>query len=254
MRCSLRRVREGLCRSLLVVGLLLAAGACGSGNDTLTFTIVFDEAQNLKTGQAVTYKDIKIGDVTSVDLGSSGNVKVKVSIQPKYRDQIYKEAWFSVEKPGGMLDLSGERVVAVDDRNVAEKTPIEDGAIIDGYDGWTDQLPERLDRLGDLTTEAASSLRGTLNDAMESYRNSPEAQAFVESMKDFAGKAGSMAQEEFQNFARDQMPKIEEKARSLREKLEEEGKSEKAKEFWDRFKKWKESVQNSSSETSDSSR
>jgi len=63
-----------------------------------------------------------------------------------------------------------------------------------------------------------------------------------------------MAQEEFQNFARDQMPKIEEKARSLREKLEEEGKSEKAKEFWDRFKKWKESVQNSSSETSDSSR
>jgi hypothetical protein len=249
MRCSLRRVREELCRSLFVVGLLLASGACGSGNDTLTFTIVFDEAQNLKAGQAVTYKDIEIGEVNSVDLGSSGNVKVKVSIQPKYRDQIYKEAWFSVEKPGGMLDLSGERVVAVDDRNVAEKTPIEDGAIIDGYDGWTDQLPERLDRLGDLTTEAASSLRGTLNDAMESYRNSPEAQAFVESMKDFAEKAGSMAQEEFQNFARDQMPKIEEKARSLREKLKGEGKSEKAKEFWERFQKWKESLRESDSST-----
>ena len=200
----------------------------------------------------MTYKDIKIGEVTSVDLDSSGNVKVTVSIQSKYQDQIYKEAWFSVDKPGGMLDLSGERVVAVEDRNVAEKTPIEDGAIIDGYDGWTDQLPERLDQLGDLTKEAAASLRGTLNEAMESYRNSPEAQAFVESMKDFAGKAGSMAQEEFQNFARDQMPKIEEKARSLREKLDEEGKSKKAKEFWERFQKWKESLRESDSPESSS--
>jgi hypothetical protein len=248
MRSSLCRAHPWLCRFLFVAGLMLAVGACGGGNDALTFTIVFDEAQNLKTGQAVTYKDIKIGEVTAVDLGSSGNVKVTVSIQPKYRDQIYKEAWFSVEKPGGMLDLSGERVVAVEDRNVPETTPIENGAVIDGYDGWTDQLPERLDQLGDLTEEAASSLEQTLNDALESYRNSPEAQALVEEMKDFAGKAGSMAEEEFQDFAREQLPKLEEQARSLKEKLEKEGQKEKAKELWERFKKWKESLEQSEPE------
>lgn len=243
MRSSLRRAHPWLCRFLFVTGLMLAVAACSGGNDALTFTIVFDEAQNLKTGQAVTYKDIKIGEVTSVDLGSSGNVKVKVSIPSKYRDQIYKEAWFSVEKPGGMLDLSGERVVAVEDRNVLEKTPIENDDVIDGYDGWTDQLPERLDQFGDLTEEATSSIEQTLNDALESYRNSPEAQALVEEMEDLARQAGSMAKEEFQDFARDQMPKIEEKARSLRKKLEQDGRSKKAKEFWDRYQEWKESVQ-----------
>jgi hypothetical protein len=228
---------------------MLAVGACGGGNEALTFTIVFDEAQNLKTGQAVTYKDIRIGKVTSVDLGSSGNVKVKVSIQPKYRDQIYKEAWFSVEKPGGMLDLSGERVVAVEDRNVAKKTPIKKGDIIEGYDGWGDQLPERLSQLEGMTKEAISSIESTLGKVVEHYRDSLEAQAFVKSMEDLASKAGSMARDEFQNFAQDKLPMIEKKARALREQLRQNGQDEEAKKFWKRFVRWRDSLRGSTSTT-----
>ncbi len=213
--------------------LVLAAAACSGGGDELQFTVTFEDAEGLQPGQFVVYNGIRVGEVDEVDLDPSGKVVVRVRVYGKYRETLYREADFVIEKPGGLIDVSGERQLTVKDRS-RERTPIEPGDVLEGSDGWIDRA---LGKLGDMAHGAGEYGRSVWDKAKE-YANSPEAREFYEALKDAAARAKEIGAEGYREFMDETYPDLKAKALAFKEWLEREGHLEEAAKFWNDFLEW----------------
>jgi len=220
-------------RRLLALALVSVVLSCSGGEGPLEFTVTFEDAQGLQPGQFVVYNGIRVGEVREVDLDASGRVVVLVRAYDKYRDALYREAEFVIEKPGGMIDVSGERQITVNDRS-RPRTPIENGDVIEGTDGWVDSA---LGRLGDLVQGAGEYGRAVWDKA-RAYATSPQAQELYRSLEDAAARAREVGVEGYRTFMEETYPELEAKALAFKNWLVEQGRLEEAKQFWNDFVEW----------------
>jgi sporulation protein YlmC with PRC-barrel domain len=79
------------------------------------------------------YNGVRVGEVTDVDLNESRNVVVQVEVYSGHRAKVYRDALFTIDRPGGLIDISGERQIIIMDTD-AGRTPIKQAAIITGND------------------------------------------------------------------------------------------------------------------------
>jgi hypothetical protein len=107
----------------------------------LAFTLTFKDAKQLRPGQFVIYKGVRVGEVKNVQLNNAGMIEVAVVLDSDHRMQVCAESTFRIEKPS-LLDLSGEHQVTVSD-NEATCTPIVRGSVLQGSEGMFDDLVKR---------------------------------------------------------------------------------------------------------------
>lgn len=151
-------------QKLVLIALVAVVAAAGIGifgwkfaerHRSLDFTIVFDDAKNLREGQFVVYNGVRIGTVTDVRLGDDRKVTVAVAIDPEHRAKVYSEAIYTIESPT-LINVSGEKQVTMKDVGAA-RTRIEKGAMIQGTNGfldeWKRRAQEKLEGLKRLTTD-----------------------------------------------------------------------------------------------------
>lgn len=118
----------------------------------LQFIVTFKDANNLRPGQSLIYKGVRIGHVAAVDLAGDA-VNVKLVVDENRRTVVYKEAKFSIEKVS-LINATGEhQVVMSDTGNI--RTPMEAGTVIVGSEGW---LSDAANRVKDKVTSAVNSV------------------------------------------------------------------------------------------------
>jgi hypothetical protein len=131
----------------IVVVALIAVVAGGSfflfhkQYGPLNFTLMFKDAKQLRPGQFVVYRGVRIGEVKSVELDGPDNVRVRVQIEHQHAKLVYQEAVFKIEKPK-FIDISGEMQVTVSDSG-STHTPITEDSVLRGQEGFFDELVKR---------------------------------------------------------------------------------------------------------------
>ncbi len=144
--------------SVFLAACSIAALGCRSDEESapkpLHFLVKFKDAKSLRPGQFLIYKGVRIGEVTAVDLDASG-VKVNLTVDETHRPQVYKEAKFTIETLT-LLNPTGEhQVVMADDGDV--RTPMEDGTVVAGSEGWLSDIGDSIKKRGaSLTSDAPS--------------------------------------------------------------------------------------------------
>ena len=145
MRLSLRSIPR-----FIVLAVCLGGLACCGNRDALDFTLTFKDAKNLQPGQFLVYKGIRVGEVKAVELDAGGGVKVNVEVDHEHRAVVYREASFTIEKPNGLTDLSGERQITMEDSG-SSRTPVLQGDVLKGSEGLLDRITGTVK---DVTTSA----------------------------------------------------------------------------------------------------
>lgn len=227
-----------LCWVMLVtiLGLLMLTSSC-SKERALDFTLMFKNAKGLQPGQFVVYQGLRIGTVRSVELAENGRVAVRVAIQGKYRDRVYKEAGFSIENRDGIVNASGEKQLTMKDRKLARRTPIDPDSIIEADHGWG-ILGEMVDRLAADGLTAATWVGEQTKrmwQASKDYATSPEGEELRASIDRLLSDGRRVSREQYQQFMDERYPEIKKNAENLKLHMEEEGLGEDAKEFWGAF-------------------
>ena len=217
-----------------ILGIMIAliVSSCGKSNDSLTFNISFKNSNNLNKGQFVVYKGIRIGEVTDIALKDDGQVYVTVKIAPEFKEKTYKEAEFIIEKPGGFLDMSGEKQITMTDHE-GTHTSLKEGDVVRGYDGLLDHLIGKAADFGKAAYTWAGNMSQYVIQSIGEFAQSPEAKNFVAALKNYGEKAKTLSEEQYDKFKQDELPKLLEDGRKLKEQMEKEGQTEKAQKFWD---------------------
>ncbi len=216
------------------LALLPAASACGQP-EPLRFSVQFEDAGEIRENSPVFFRDTEIGRVTGVREYEDEAV-IGVEIIPVYRQSVYREARFALAS-----DCQGRPCLRIEDRS-GDRTEIEEGDMIDARPGWFERLSRRIDELGTSAREALEDAKSGLSDAVSGFEDSPEFQAFKDRLAEAGRDAATLAQNRYQRFVEEDLPKLEEKARAYRDKLEREGRAEEAEIFWKWFGRWAEAV------------
>jgi hypothetical protein len=222
--------------------LLPVLALAGCGWFGLDFVVTFRDAKGLQPGQAVVYKGIRVGEVRSIDIESSGTVRVGVRVSRQYRESVCREAVFLIENPRGWLDTSGERQITVTDRG-GSRTPIGEGDVIEGSDGLLDQLLGQAKAVGAVAFEAAQKIGQELSASLQAAASSPEAQQLGAELQRYGAEAARLSREGYEKFRREQLPRLKEEAKRLEKHLEEAGKSEEARKLREDFERWLKAIE-----------
>jgi ABC-type transporter Mla subunit MlaD len=226
----------------VVLGACCALGLIGCQPDeSLRFKVAFEANPKLDKGDPVVFKGIEIGKVSGVDLDREGRVVASVVIEPEYREVVTLEADYRVGRVGGLDGLRGERELAVIDRGGA--TPVADGAVVVGSEG---ELSDRIEQVKEGLAEAwdrAGSLADSIKKRFEDAASSEEAEKLGESLQQLAEDARERGQEGWKQLRDEEVPKLKEEARRLREQLEKEGDREAADKLWEELTTWLDSLE-----------
>ncbi len=123
---------------------VIASTACGWGD--LPFTLVFRDAGGLRPGHLLVLQGVPVGQVESVDL-SGGEARVEARLYRKYRETVCSESSFMIERPGGILDITGERQIGIARRLASACTPVSAHAIIRGDNSLLGAIAESASQL-----------------------------------------------------------------------------------------------------------
>lgn len=121
---------------IIVIGVVAGFVMYRNHAGPLEFTVTFKDARQLRPGQFVVYKGVRVGEVKSVELNKAGLIEVNLLIDSAHRTQICREATFRIEKPS-LLDLSGEHQVTASDGD-GHCTEISRNAVLQGSEGLFD--------------------------------------------------------------------------------------------------------------------
>jgi len=214
---------DGLVALAVLAGLLTACPP-----RERNFTIVFRDAKNLRPGQFLVLKGVRVGEVTAVDLAAGDQVKVSVRAYKEFRETLCAESAFTIEKPGGMLDISGERQVTVSRRD-SSCTPIRPAAVLKGDDSWLDAATEAA---RGLAAGAWTRARELAEKGAKEFERTPAGRDLGRAMRGFGPGQGAA------DDPASRLEAIRRQAVAQREQLEREGRSAEAKAVWDRFEAW----------------
>ena len=220
-----------------LLACLASLQGCLPGLGALDFTIVFEDAKGLEPGDAVAYKGMRIGLVRAVELTPGRDVRVRVRIDRDFRETVYREARFVIERARVWHPREGARQVTMKDRGES-RTPVQGGDVTQGSAGSFRDLWQSIEEAGGAALEAAAALVDDVFDSLEGAANSPEAQRLREDLDRVARETENLSREEWEMFRNERLPALEDQARRLRERLEQDGWADEAREFWQDFLRW----------------
>lgn len=232
---------------LFITLFFLMTTSCQSQEQPFTFSLSFSNAQGLTSGDPVLYNGVHIGQVNNISFNSSGHVLVQVTIKDQYTSQIYQEALFIIEDQDQIEGSgSGKKIVLKD--TPKPHTPIKNGDRLEGSEDSFGQVIESLKQAQDKALAAAKDLSGHIESLTTELQESPEVRDFYQSLKELADKSKILAQEEYQKFKKNQLPKIKEKAQKLKETIERNFNQQTAQKFWEDFMSWLEKTEQESTQ------
>jgi len=142
--------------AFLIVALL-GSSACSRD---VSFTVKYRDTRGLTAGSPVMHGTLRIGEVTSVDADPSGSGgRVRLRIDAKHRDEVYREAAFTIIRRDLFGAATGKRSIVVEDRGDA-RTPIGDGDEIEGVEETIDPALRGI-------THAIDAARGAVDESMK---------------------------------------------------------------------------------------
>lgn len=204
-----------------------------SRNEPLRFEVTFENAAGLERGDEVYHRDIEIGRVTSVGIDDQGLVRVGVEVENQYRSAVAGNSVVRIDRHG----LRRRTRLLVEDDSV-ERAPIQDGDILVGSEGVTDDLLDGLRETARQALHRAADLAGDLETRLRELPDSPEAQQLAEDMRKLGQQAVERGRDEVGRFRQEQLPKLREQAESVRQRLMDQGLPEEAEKFWRDFESW----------------
>lgn len=226
--------------------LAMVAGLAGCEQKPLEFKVSFADASGVKAGQAVSYRGQKIGEVRKVDV-ESGKIVVTLAVDPDKRKVVSRESRFSLARPGGVLDRSGEKQVVVKDPEKGS-TPIKPGEEIAGeptlYERGVAQAREAVENLPATGVKLYTTLSDYTSRAKQrwqQFKETPEGKEYLTMLERNTKELVSKGKEQVEVFRRDQLPVLREKAARMRDRMIELGKTKEAQEFWKEFLDWSKS-------------
>jgi hypothetical protein len=221
--------------------LFIFAGiSCGHGD--LDFDILFQDGDGLKPGQPVIFKGVEIGEVTRVGIDEDGTVRFSVTIKDEYRDTVYREARYTIEKPDGSFSYSDLRQITIYDRSSESRTTVTPGDVIEGSDGLLADWMEAAAGYGKQLWAAAEVAFEEFSREIAEFSHSPEGQDLQRELRNFGEKIRQLNREQVEAFRREHLPVIEQNVRDMRDRLEAAGKSKEAEDLWKAFQSWYEAV------------
>jgi hypothetical protein len=225
--------------AICALAYLASSLGCLPGLGGLDFTVVFEDAKGLEPGDAVAYKGMRIGLVRAVELTLEREVRVSVRIDREFRETVYREARFVIERVRVRTrdPSEGERQVTMKDRGES-RTPVLGGDVIQGSAGSLRDLWQSIEEAGGAALEAAEALAEDVFDSLESAADSPEAKRLREDLDRVTRETEDLSREEWERFRDERLPALEDEARRLRERLEQDGRVDQAREFWQDFLRW----------------
>lgn len=224
---------------VLILASTLAAVSCVKKR--LEFALIFKDANGLRTGQFVTYKGVRIGEITGVTLDPEKRVRVGLRIEPDHSKTVYREAKFTIEKTSGTVDVTGERRVQMSDRGDS-RSPIQPGEVLQGSDGVMSDLRDGVGKLSQTISSAVSDLKIGIDEMAHEISSSPKSKEFIGASRDFVDELGRLSADQAREFRERKLPELRKKALKIKEEMEKNGKKADAKAFWDSFAKWAESM------------
>lgn len=221
------------------LGCALLALACQAG---LTFTVTFDEVGGLEAGDPVVYRGREMGEVADVTFPRSGPIEVELAIDRDYRQTLYREAQFALERT-----VTGGHRIAVYDTE-GPRTPLAGGEVLAGRQAPLGELMGKVRDLGhDLVTEGAERLNEQIDAWRQWLRESEPPEAtdeeidLLERLEGYADRVAAMSREQLGRFREEELPELERRATEVRQWLEEQGRNADAERFWRDFRDWVES-------------
>jgi hypothetical protein len=213
-------------RNAGLLALALLTTAC-SWRDT-SFTLVFRDAAGLKPGQFLVLQGVRVGEVGGVNL-AGGQAQVEARVYRKYRETVCAESSFLIEKPGGLLDMSGEKQVSIAARFGSACTPILDRAIIQGDNSLLGAIAESARQLASAAWTKVGELAQTVATEFEKTQGGRE---IADQIRAFGqnGTGGPSAVAELEALGK--------RAEALRDRLKGEGRAAEAEELWQHFNSW----------------
>jgi phospholipid/cholesterol/gamma-HCH transport system substrate-binding protein len=221
---------------LLALASLLGLLAC-RGEGPLRFAVLFQDAQGIERGDEVEYKGLEIGEVRRVDIDQEGNVRVEVEVRPRHRTAVAMSSVIDIER-GGML---GGRKLVIRDGEGA-RIPMLEGAELMGRESGRDRAVDSLRRAGRDALESVGAVGESLAERFREIRDSEKGQELADSLTRLGEETATMTREQAERFREEQLPALRARAEELRRELEDKGLDDEAKEVWDDFEQWVESV------------
>ncbi|MFA6957478.1 MAG: MlaD family protein [Thermoanaerobaculia bacterium] len=149
--------RPRTARLALLVIALLALAACSRD---VAFTLKYGDTLGLPAGSPIIHNTMKIGEVTSVELDPSGHAgRVAVRVDAKHRNELYREAAFTIIRRDLFGPATGARSIVMEDRGDV-RTPIEDGDEIEGAEQTLDPALRGI-------TKAIDAARGAVDESLK---------------------------------------------------------------------------------------
>ncbi len=207
-----------------VLAVTVVAAACSWGDTP--FTIVFKNADGLKSGQPLLLKGVRVGEVTSVEL-SGAQTQIEARVHRKYLNAVCAESSFVIAKPGGLFDASGERQIVVTAPE-ATCTAIKAGAVIRGQDSG---LEAAAVAAREMALAGLARAKQMAEAAATQFSRSPVFTELGTAMREFSKELGSA-----ETTAR--LEALKKRAEELKAELEKAGQSAEAQALWKRFEEW----------------
>ncbi len=213
---------KGLTAAVWLLSAALIFGSTGPRR----FSVTFENARELKPGDAVHYKGVQIGRVVDVALDPGGAARVQLAIDDRFHQQVYREACFRIRVPW----REGRRSVEMVDIE-GTRTPLQEGDTVKGINSL----------FGCFFQRAGTKLPDLLD--------SPQVREFILAMLeawDMASEAaqdfGTIALERFLEMAAQKWDDLEKRAHQHHARLLREGRQREAEIFWKWFSRLSEIV------------
>jgi paraquat-inducible protein B len=190
-RIGLWIVAAGVMIALFVIGIILA-GDVGS----LKYTIVFDDAKDLKKGDRVQIGGVDIGVVQDVHLHTMPTrVDVRVKIDPEHADKVRADATAIIES-GSLINVSGQKIVRIVNSEVTPPyEPMKNDAVVEGMDGVIElkawQLKKTFEGSKEAWVRRVDMVREGLKNSMEEikeFQADPRVKEVLEQLGDFLAR------------------------------------------------------------------
>lgn len=148
----------------LVLGsiLVFALWFGNSRSDDLRYTVMFEDADNLKPGDSIYLKGVEVGEITDVDLTEELKVRVTARVRERFRPHMKSHLRHVVVHDKFLFGKKALLLVAIGEAGTA----MSGGEVIEGTP-YTDLLMEKgSDKAQDLWKDA----RRWMGDTVENLR------------------------------------------------------------------------------------
>ncbi|MAF94952.1 MAG: hypothetical protein CMM60_04275 [Rhodospirillaceae bacterium] len=208
--------------SILVVVFFFLGCDAWSGLDLI---ITFDQADGLKPKAPLMMKEVKIGEVSEVELNEQQKIVAKIEVLPKYRKMITMGTTF-VLSHDGILGTGDTYIDVIPPPKPGE--PIASDTIIKG----TSKMSYWIQKGGKILKSSMKNLTGLnkrLIKELDAYAESPEGQDLQKSLEELLDKSQKLGEDSYKLYREQVKPVIKKKADAFLDHLERSGKKEQLK-------------------------